>query len=226
MTPLLDSVIEVTGYNDGTALWRPGSSIALASDIERKLPDLTVPLDAIYVQNRMPLIYFTAAADNETDLRHLHQQLWNYNQGFLLVAVQQETAHFVDCFQAPSKDPIIRSVPAPTHPDHVTALLPFSRGELLSGRTTAHFPWFSLADRVDRHLFNNLEGLRNRLQNAHLDRSTANALVIRSLLIRYLEDRHALSKPGSSAGIEPSRGENHSHNSLGHQPFYRSFKRL
>lgn len=189
MALLVHELIEATGYANRDSLWYPGSAVPLPTDFQRVRQHLTVPLEAIYLQNLAPMVYFASAtSDDEAPLYALHRQLWNYNQGFLLVVVQQDTAHAFDCYQAPEKNPKIRSVHDPL--GKAADWNAFTRDAILSGQTVLHHPtWFSSDDRMDRQLFVDLAALRDHLETSGLERSIANALVIRSLLIRYLEDR-------------------------------------
>ncbi len=194
MSSLLDELIQITDYSHPEVLWRPGSPVRLPSDLRQRLDRFSPQLAAIYLHENRPAVYF-ALDPGENGLFHLHQQLWNYNQGALLVGVSDNTAHFFDCFRPPDPDSnaveLLR-LDNPLAPRHRERILPFHRSAFLSGQTTVEKNWFLPDTRVDQALLKNLMVLRDALQDQNLPRSVANRLVLRSLLIRYLEDRLVL----------------------------------
>jgi len=60
-------------------------------------------LAAVYLHENKPAVHFASDPGGDA-LLHLRRQLWNYNQGALLVGVDTHTARFLDGFRQPALD--------------------------------------------------------------------------------------------------------------------------
>jgi len=158
-------------------------------------------VDAVYFKGSVPVVFFKRfSAASSATLAELHRRLWNFNKAPLLIVVLPDQVQVFNCFAPPTAAPS----PGP-------ALLAAVRlvGDVLEQRRLLEpFAWsrleqsglgpdtanpFSRRHRVDRYLLHNLDAVRRQLTELGLTEQIANALLGRSIFVRYLEDRGVLS---------------------------------
>lgn len=197
-TDLLNAAIDGLGYGAGTGLitagddYEPTARGFVWRELLRK-----GGVEAAYFRGGVPLVAFGQAEDT-AGVQLIHRRLWNLSRVPLLIAATPEDVAAYSCFVSPTNDLVTsgallsgptRSVNAPN------ALEEFSRFHVESGQVAKiHENRFRKTGRVDRRLLENLRQLRRRF-NATGDRQRAlDALIGRSIFVRYFEDRGILTR--------------------------------
>jgi len=160
---------------------------------------------AIYELSGSPCIYFKhfdQVEPNPQDLVDLHKLAWNNGFAPLLWVITPTTVQLYNCFSKPSLEDQTDSK------KHLIELFAtFDQGlqqlkenaHRLQFESGAFWQWLkdkkiSLAQRVDKVLVKDLTDTEQILVNDQkLDRSVAQALLIQSIFIAYLEDRKILT---------------------------------
>ncbi|MBI3125860.1 MAG: N-6 DNA methylase [Ignavibacteriales bacterium] len=160
-------------------------------------------LDAIYFSGNNPFIYFKQLSKfNPTEVRKLHQKIWNLGRIPLLAIITPLETRLYDCFDTPvRKDEEIKSLKDGYFQNNVEDDLR-RLGELLhQSKIDSGVIWekdqlghqIKTANRVDRKLVENLKRTREKLKNNyHLPLDVIHDLLGRSLFTLYLEDRGVL----------------------------------
>lgn len=183
-------------------------------------------IDALYFRDGIPILYVKElAAESDDELFNLHRRLWNYNLAPLLVAVLPDQVRVYDCFRSPRPDGLQDALVERL--DLIGDALRITDEAAVASEPFAELglagTWLSRVSRgrrVDRKLLANLRTVRRRLIDATLDITSANRLIMRSLLVRYLEANGHLARiePGSERLIDLLRA--------GTAPTYQFFQRL
>lgn len=152
-------------------------------------------VNAAYFSGAVPLVAFVGASSPD-DVRAAHRRLWNFGRVPILIAATEESVFALSCFERPTTDsspgPLLKS--ARQEQPLAKVLEEFSRFNVEAGRLAMQHPGrFDRRHRVDRSLLDNLRFLRRRLVNTGMPTTVAEALIGRSIFIRYLEDRLILS---------------------------------
>ena len=162
-------------------------------------------MSAIYELSGSPCIYFTQldqVEPNPEKLADLHKLAWNNGFAPLLWVITPTTVLLYNCFSKPSSEDQTDSK------KHLIKLFKTLDDGLQQLKANAHrlqfesgafWQWLkekkiSLAQRVDKVLVADLTDTEQILVNDQkLDRSVAQALLIQSIFIAYLEDRKILT---------------------------------
>jgi len=192
----LEFAIDSLGYRSGGGLAERGVNHVGAArqfvwrDLLRK-----TDVSATYFRGSVPLVAFASAEDEAVPA--VQRQLWNFSRIPLLIAGTSSGIGVYSCYVAPSRPDDASSTAlylASPQEDLAHALAPFSRAEVEAGRLAAKRPeFFNRSDRVDRKLLRNLRQLRARLKGSPQKNRAIDALIGRSIFIRYLEDRKILT---------------------------------
>lgn len=196
----LSSLYAQLGYANSFGLVHSESlDISLERELVWREAEDKFDIDAVYFQSDTPIVYFKEfASASDAELGELHKHLWNHNSAPILVAVTSDQIRVYNCFVPPQRDEgskrhlaLLKSIDLATSVINIeNELRSYTRAQVDAGSLN------SLLDprqRVDRRLLDNLTRLRHDLFDAQLSLDTANTLIIRSLFVRYLEDRNVLT---------------------------------
>ena len=143
---------------------------------------------------------------NEKSLFNYHLTEWNKNKLDYFIAVGLEKSHIVNAKEKPEEnnpfkkevlvgeDGFSYGVNTAGYEDIVPSEIPFTKDKI----DNAVFFDFVLQktkeikNEVDTHLLNNLISLKNELSKFDENNENINALILKSLFIKYLEDRNIL----------------------------------
>jgi SAM-dependent methyltransferase len=202
----LDLAIDTLGYRDSEGLvqgeTRDGASARafVWRELRRK-----ADLDAAYFRGAVPLVVF-ARAENDDQIPSIHRRLWNLSRVPLLIAGTPDSVGVYSCFSGPTETLSAKAAElrvATTRDDIPKLLAEFSRFHVESGRLATERPsYFQRQKRVDRRLLDNLQQLRHVLGGDSGRRRAVDALIGRSMFVRYFEDRGILS-PDHFAELTP-----------------------
>lgn len=204
------NVMETTGfYRNGMPTPGVFSRESLENNLEKSIKYHTaietLEVTAIYELSGSPCIYFTQldqVEPNPEKLADLHKLAWNNGFAPLLWVITPTTVLLYNCFSKPSLEDQTDSK------KHLIQLFEtFDQGlqklkenaHRLQFESGAFWQWLkekkiSLAQRVDKVLVADLTDTEQILVNDQkLDRSVAQALLIQSIFIAYLEDREILT---------------------------------
>jgi len=204
------NVMETTGfYRNGMPTPGVFSIESLENNLEKSIKYHTaikeLKVTAIYELSGSPCIYFKhfdQVEPNPKDLADLHKLAWNNGFAPLLWVITPTTVRLYNCFSKPSKEDQTDSK------KHLIQLFEtFDQGlqqlkenaHRLQFESGAFWQWLkkkkiSLTQRVDTVLVKDLTDTEQTLVDSQkLDRSVAQALLIQSIFITYLEDREILT---------------------------------
>lgn len=197
MADLLDDVLGQLGYSGASGLVRveselpPGATDRVWSNLRRK-----TGVDAAYFHGNTPLVAFSFldSLESSPTIRH---RLWNLSRVPVFVAITDADVAAYSCLVPPGDNAAEARAKLGVAPasDVLTELAAFTRLALEAGEPMSTFRnRFRRSERVDRHLLENLRDLRRQLvADEDRDHSTVNALLGRSIFIRYFEDRGILT---------------------------------
>jgi hypothetical protein len=194
---LLEDVFAQLGYWGASGLVRagavlpPGATDRVWSDLQAK-----TGIEAAYFHGNTPLVAFSTVdrLDSAADIR---RRLWNLSRVPILIAASERDVAAYSCLVPPTGGTAEqRARLGITSSSNVLGELGlFSRTALEAGEPMSRFKnRFRRGERVDRHLLENLRELRRQLiADENRDHSTINALLGRSIFVRYFEDRSILT---------------------------------
>lgn len=151
-----------------------------------------------------PVIYFKEYSDGqETSLSQIYNNVWNEGIATLLLVVFPDRVKIYNCTQSPvenAQEDIDKSQRLLETLElyeqslkEAQKLNTYNRPNIESRNFwRAHHEEFDRGNRVDQHLLENLEHLKNKLTK-DLSLKYTNNLIIRSIFILYLEDRNIIS---------------------------------
>jgi hypothetical protein len=196
-TDRLEEVADQLGYRDASGYVSAAESEAGPRDfVWRDLKD-KCRVDAAYFRGGVPLVAFVEA-ESQQEVGTAHRRLWNFGRVPVLIATTPQEATALSCVMPPATEPsagspVLRS--ARTHQPLRKVLQEFTRFNVESGRAAAaHHEQFDRRLGVDYRLLGNLRRLRIRLADSDLNTTDVEQLLVRSIFIRYLEDRDILSQ--------------------------------
>ncbi|MEQ1699958.1 MAG: N-6 DNA methylase [Ilumatobacteraceae bacterium] len=195
---LLEHTLESLGYSSAEGLVRGDllEQPTARGFVWRELRDKG-EVQAAYFRGGVPLVAF-ASARSRTEITRVHRRLWNLSRVPILIASSDDEVTVFSCFTPPAAGSLFDSeavlASAQGSDDLSVVLQEFARFHVESGRlATMTDQRFSRAGRVDTRLLENLRTLRSALQGSGDKRQTLDALVGRSMFIRYFEDRGILT---------------------------------
>lgn len=143
---------------------------------------------------------------NEKSLFNYHLTEWNKNELDYFIAIGLEKSHIIKAKEKPDENNPFKKevlvgeegfdygINTKGYEDIVTSEIPFTKDKI----DNAVFFDFVLQktkdikNEVDTHLLNNLIALKNELSKFDDSNNNINALILKSLFIKYLEDRNIL----------------------------------
>jgi SAM-dependent methyltransferase len=194
----LDVAIEALGYrgSEGFVEGETRNGASARAFVWREL-QRKADLDAAYFRGAVPLVAFVRREGYE-EVSSVHRALWNLSRVPLLIAGTPDTVGAYSCFSPPTEALTAEDAElgvATRRDDIREALDDFSRYHVESGRpATEHPKYFQRQQRVDRQLLDNLRKLRRALGGDAKRRRAIDALIGRSMFVRYFEDRDILSR--------------------------------
>lgn len=141
--------------------------------------------NAFFCINNEPLILFF---EGERDLKKLEKQIWNFNQAPVIFISKEKEWVIKNGFKLLETNKRLETLAS-----HIN-ISDFEYFELITGKSWEKYKNdFEQKNRVDYHLLNNIEAVRNVLINpklGNLHPKIANSLIGRVIFIRYLIDRN------------------------------------
>lgn len=197
-------LIRVLGYegSDGLVADEHSTTSGTRSYLFQRARN-TLGVQAIHFAGDTPIVYFSQRSRfDPTDVCNLHRKVWNDARVPLLFVVTPSEFRLYDAFAEPTTDAalvdkgnrLIECVSRAT--DIVTTLSTYSRIQVETGEA---FPRtgtrFDLKNRCDQTLLRNLAETRRLLTTADspLSDDVTHALIIRAILVLYLEHRKVLT---------------------------------
>ena len=197
---LAEILIEELGYAESPAFER-----SVTWPNRRPIPGV----DSAYSVQNVPVVYFSRLSDADPDrLWQLHRNVWNYSKAPLLYVVLPQEILICNGYAKPAEsaeefahgDSLLRHLEQLT--DVETArrkirdtLYLYDRMHLDTGVfwTTSDGQCIRRESRADQGLLRAMDQVRRRLVVGGISNDLAYALLGRSILIRYLEDREILT---------------------------------
>ena len=197
---LAEVLLDELGYAESPAFVR-----SVTWPNRRPIPGV----DSAYSVQNVPVIYFSRLSDADPNrLWQLHRDVWNYSKAPLLYVVLPQEIHIYNSYAKPAKtaedfvpgDILLRHLEQLT--DVETArrkirdtLYLYDRLHLDTGAfwTTSDGQCIRRESRADQGLLRAMDQVRRRLVVGGISNDLAYALLGRSILIRYLEDREILT---------------------------------
>ena len=162
-------------------------------------------IDAIYFLRdtegnpKIPLVYFSAMDTYDSDkIAELHRLSWNMGEAPLLFVVLPDKLLIYNNYAAPERKEdklnpnkgLIETISLIKHLETERRLLSYHRIELETGEYwRKNNNRFSVKNRIDISLIDNLKVMRNTLIKTINSASIVHSLLGRSILIKYLEER-------------------------------------
>ena len=169
-----------------------------AGAIRATLSDLGV--SAVFCVQDVPTIAILSADEyNRQAIVDLHAALWNQGLASLLVVLSDDTVRAFSLARIPYSGEghdfdgrcLVRELNAVTHALEIREIIYSAE----SGRLwEQHAEFFSFKERIDQVLLENLTESHRLLLGADLSSDAAQALLIQTMFIAYLEDREIISR--------------------------------
>lgn len=148
----------------------------------------------------VPLIYFNILeSPNKETIAELHRKAWNMGQAPLLIIVLPDSVLIYSSYKRPqyiqgTLDPDAGFVEElklfVESKEEIDKIRDYSISEMLTGNYwRKHSEHFKNENRIYQDLLENLESMRERLISKGLSDNVVHTLLIRSIFIKYLEDR-------------------------------------
>jgi hypothetical protein len=194
----LDLILEQLDYSSASGLARDDLS-PMSDAMSRSWQELRekTGVEAAYFHGRTPLITF-AHSSNSAETHDIRRRLWNLSKVPLLIISSESEITAYSCLvtpQGPLREDRAEVGRSRIDDDLRSTLAEFSRFQLEAGAPMSLHPQeFNRSQRVDVHLLDNLRQLRRSLLEGKTDHEdSVNALIGRSIFIRYFEDRAILT---------------------------------
>ncbi|MHB8207438.1 Eco57I restriction-modification methylase domain-containing protein [Mucilaginibacter sp.] len=148
----------------------------------KRLIEKKIEPDAFFSFDNKPMILFF---DNPKNKNHLHEAIWNFNECPIAIILEDSSVEIYNGFSINEDSKLLKFLGGEEK------LNDFSYFELVTGKTwEKNQKDFVYSNRVDYKLLKNIEAAQNELtQNLQVKREVANALLGKSIFIRYLIDR-------------------------------------
>jgi len=197
---LTEILIDELGYADSPAFER-----SVTWPNRRPIPGV----DSVYSVQNVPIVYFSHLSDADPDrLWQLHRNVWNYSKAPLLYVVLPQEIRIYNGYAKPARpdEEFARGDSLLRHLEQLTSVETARQKirEQLDGYDRLHLDtgaFWATSDgqcirresRADQGLLRAMDQVRRRLVVEGISNGLAYALLGRSILIRYLEDREILT---------------------------------
>lgn len=159
--------------------------VSLPSRVSRLLKknDLLKTLDGFFCFDNKPLILFFENPDKKQK-QDLHQAIWNFNESPVVIIVENNAVEIFNGFAIDEKTKLLKFLGGKEQ------LNDFTYFKLVTGKTWEQYnDKINHTTRVDIRLLKNIEDAQNKLKEAGLTQTIANALLGKIIFFRYLIDR-------------------------------------
>lgn len=165
-------------------LWK--TETAFPNRVKRLLERKILP-DAFFCFDNKPLILFFYKPSNKQEL---HKAIWNFNECPITIIVEQDNIEIFNGFNYLKEKASLEKIGG------TEKLNDFSYFELVTGRTWEQYnEHLGYKNRIDYHLLENIKAARDLLVSVHeLDTKIVNAIIGKSIFVRYLIDRKVKMK--------------------------------
>ncbi len=165
-------------------LWK--TETAFPNRVKRLLERKILP-DAFFCFDNKPLILFF---DTPSNKQELHKAIWNFNECPITIIVEQDNIEIFNGFNYLKENASLEKIGG------TEKLNDFSYFELVTGRTWEQYnEQLGYKNRIDYHLLENIKAARDLLVSTHeLDTKIVNAIIGKSIFVRYLIDRKVKMK--------------------------------
>lgn len=145
--------------------------------IERKIQP-----NALFSFDNKPLILFF---ENPSNIQELHEAIWNFNECPIVIIIENDNVEIYNGFNFLKKEKSLQKIGG------VEKLNDFNYFELVTGKTWKQYSdQLNYKNRVDYFLLQNINAARKILvQEQKLDSKITNALIGKTIFVRYLIDR-------------------------------------
>ena len=165
-------------------LWKKDTSFPnrVKRLIERKIEP-----DAFFCFDNKPLILFFL---NPANKQELHEAIWNFNECPIAIIVEKGVVEIFNGFNFDKNTKLLKQLGGEDK------LNDFTYFELVTGKTWEQYKEkLHYKNRVDYHLLENIKAARELLINRpHLNAKIINAIIGKSIFVRYLIDRKVKMK--------------------------------
>lgn len=192
----MEEVFDKLGLNKGNGLylmkegvWK--TEVVLPSRI-RRLIELRLKPDAFFCFDNKPLILFFKDPTNKAEL---HKAIWNFNECPVAIIIENDAIEIFNGFK------YAKALGSLEVLESIENLNNFSYFQLVTGKTWEVYQQeLNFKNRVDYKLLENIKTARKLLvESGGLDYKIANAILGKSIFVRYLIDRKvALNFEGQS----------------------------
>lgn len=165
-------------------LWK--NQTAFPNRVKRLIERRILP-DAFFCFDNKPLILFF---NNPADKEELHKAIWNFNECPIAIIIEQDSVEIFNGFNYLKEKSSLEKIGGSDK------LNDFSYFELVTGRTWEQYnEHLGYKNRIDYHLLENIKAARDLLVTEHeLDTKIVNAIIGKSIFVRYLIDRKVKMK--------------------------------
>ena len=148
----------------------------------QRLIDNEIKPDAFFCFDNKPMILFFC---NPADKQKLHKAIWNFNECPIVIIIENNIVEIFNGFHFDKESKLLKILGKDEKLDN------FSYFELVTGRTWKQYEdELNYKNRVDYHLLQNIKAARKILvEKNNLDSKIANAIIGKSIFVRYLIDR-------------------------------------
>lgn len=165
-------------------LWK--NETAFPNRVKRLIERKILP-DAFFCFDNKPLILFF---NNPGNKKELHKAIWNFNECPIAIIIEQDSIDIFNGFNYLKEKASLEKIGG------ADKLNDFSYFELVTGRTWEQYnEQLGYKNRIDFHLLENIKAARDLLVTGHeLDTKIVNAIIGKSIFVRYLIDRKVKMK--------------------------------
>lgn len=182
----LDELLNQLGLNESNGLFylkeeRWKTDTAFPNRVKRLIENKIEP-DAFFCFDNKPLVLFF---ENRSDWKELHKAIWNFNECPIAIFVDNGTVEVFNGFKYLKDKATLDKIGG------TEKLNDFSYFELVTGKTWEQYHQeLNYKNRIDFYLLENIKSARKLLVEKHkLDAKIVNAIIGKSIFVRYLIDR-------------------------------------
>ncbi|HAO08468.1 MAG TPA: hypothetical protein DCQ50_16140 [Chryseobacterium sp.] len=171
-------------YTMSNDFWK--NQTAFPNRVKRLIERKILP-DAFFCFDNKPLILFF---NNPANKEELHKAIWNFNECPIAIIVENGSIEIFNGFNYLKEKASLEKIGGSDK------LSDFSYFELVTGRTWEQYnEHLVYKNRIDYHLLENIKAARDLLVTVHeLDTKIVNAIIGKSIFVRYLIDRKVKMK--------------------------------
>ena len=147
----------------------------------KRLIEKELKPDAFFCFDNKPLILFYERPNNKYEL---HKALWNFNECPIAIIIENSIVEIFNGFNFDFNSKLLKRI------GKEEKLTDFNYFELVTGKTWEQYEKnLNYKNRVDYHLLQNIKSARKQLVQNGLPAKIGNAIIGKSIFVRYLIDR-------------------------------------